>query len=119
MNPRVTNFILASAAFFAAAMMTPWWGTGVVATVFAFMRSSSARLVGFSSFFGWTLAIFARDALNQQGPSRTLVRLVHESGAEPSLTRLILILGTALLVALFSGLCAGFITAAKKSWISS
>lgn len=119
MNPRVTNFLLASTAFFATAMMTPWWGTGVVATAFAFMKASSARLVCFSSFFGWTLAILVRDALNQQGPSRILVRFVHESGSEPSLTRVASILGTALLVALFAGLCAGFITAAKKIWISS
>ena len=99
MNPRVLNFLIASAAFFLTAFFTPWWGTGIVAVAFACM-----------------IAIFVRDGMNEQGPSRILLRFFQGAGPEPSVLRPLLILTVALIAAVFAGACAGLITSLRKLW---
>lgn len=116
MNPRVLNFLIASVAFFLTAFFTPWWGTGIVAVAFACMKTSSARLVTLSALSGWLIAIFVRDGMNEQGPSRILLRFFQGAGPEPAVLRPLLILTVALIAAVFAGACAGLITSLRKLW---
>ena len=116
MNPRVINLFTASIAFFLTAFFTPWWGSGVVAVVFACMKSSSARLVTISALVGWLVAIFVRDGMNQQGPSRIIMRFFQDMEPEPSILRPLVILAVAAIAALFAGSCAGVVTSARKLW---
>lgn len=118
MNLRVTNFFVASIAFCLTALFTPWWGSGIVAIAFAGMKASSARLVGFSALLGWLIAIFIRDGMCDQAPSRILVRFFQELGPEPSVLRPVLILAIAVIAAIFAGTTAGVITAVRKLWLN-
>jgi hypothetical protein len=115
-NLRVTNFLVASIAFFLTAFFTPWWGTGIIGVAFAFMKESSARLISLSALVGWLAAIFVRDGMNQQGPSRILLRFFQELGPEPSVLRPALILAIAAIAATFAGASAGVVTSIKKLW---
>ncbi len=118
MNRKLAQLAFVLTAFLITALQTPWWGTGLLAGIFALMRSNSVKLLTFASFFGWVMAVFIRDGINQQSPSRIFVRLIHESSTESSLTRLFVILLTASIGAIFAAFAAGLVVTLTSFWYS-
>lgn len=114
MSLAVQRFALATVLIAATAFWTPWWGTVLVALAMAFLSGFSTLLLTMASFFGWIVALTLRDLLNEQGPSRTLVRLFSLGDFGNSIAQTLVIAVVALIGACLGGSSAGLINTIKK-----
>lgn len=118
MNLFVQRLLIATVLLFATAFWTPWWGTILVSIAMALIFQFGTLLIMTSSFLGWFLAAVLRDSLNDNGPSRTLVRLfsLSELGNVSSLVSVAVAIS--IVGALLGASSAGVINSAK-AWRKS
>ncbi|MDZ4084836.1 MAG: hypothetical protein U1E10_17975 [Bdellovibrionales bacterium] len=114
MSLAIQRFTLATLLIAATAFWTPWWGTILVALAMAFLSGFSTALLATASFFGWIAALSLRDLLNEQGPSRTLVRMLSLGDLGNSIAQPLVIIVVALIGACLGGSTAGLINTIKK-----
>lgn len=114
MSSAIQRFALATLLIAATAFWTPWWGTVLVALAMAFFSGFSTALLTMASFSGWIVALTFRDLLNEQGPSRTLVRMFSLGDFGNSIAQPLVIAAVALIGASLGGSTAGLINTIKK-----
>lgn len=113
MSMAIQRFTLATLLLFSAAFWTPWWGTILVTFTMASLSGFRTKLLALASFAGWLMALVVRDYLNDQGPSRTLVRMfsltdLGNAVAQPAVLAAIAVLG-----ACIGGSTAGVVNSIK------